>query len=71
MTKCLSRGVHGRGWVVGGVPHLQVLTLGRNVRLLKGILLGHSLGGETRDVEFLCILRVEFLNFFNDDVIVM
>ena len=43
MAEGPSRCVHGRGWILSGVLHLQILTLTRNIRTIKRILLSNTL----------------------------
>ena len=43
MAEGPSRRVHGRGWILSGVLHLQILTLTRNIRTIKCIPLSNTL----------------------------
>ena len=51
MAEGPSRCVHGRGWILSGVLHLQILTLTRNIRTIKRILLSNTLERREKEEE--------------------
>ena len=51
MAEGPSRCVHGRGWILSGVLHLQILTLSRNIRTIKRILLSNTLERREKEEE--------------------
>ena len=60
MAEGPSRRVHGRGWILSGVLHLQILTLTRNIRTIKRIPLSNTLErGEEKEEKRRVEERVE------------